>query len=138
MSNKETTFGQRLRQLRKSKNLTQREMADKVAAHLRAEEGHGFDFTYLSKIENSRTGPPSRRTIEQIARVLETDPDELIALAGKVPAGFGETLKKSTETARAFYRSAFDADLTDEDWQELLKDLKRRKEARENSSKPEN
>lgn len=127
------TFGQKLQALRKGKNLTQRELAEKVAARLQEQERRGFDFTYLSKIENGKTPPPSVAAIQQLAKVLEADAYELITLAGKVPPDLSETLKEN-EAARAFYRSAFNADLTDKDWKELLEDLRRRKEAREEDS----
>jgi transcriptional regulator with XRE-family HTH domain len=122
-------FGERLREIRKSRNLTQRDLADKVATLLKAEDRRGFDFTYLSKIENGKTPPPSIPAIIQLAHVLETDADELIALAGKVPPDFGETLKGS-EAARTFYRSALNADLTEEDWKSLLNDLIQRTKVR--------
>ena len=138
MARRQITFGQKLRQLRKDKNLTQRDLAHKVARGLWAQGRRGFDFTYLSKIENDKTGPPSIQTIQQLAKVLKVSADELITLAGKVPPDFGKTLKESTDTARAFYRSAFDANLTDEDWQDLLEELKRRKQAGEDSSKSGN
>ncbi len=130
------TFGQKLRELRKAKNLTQRELAEKVAARLR-KEGRSFDFTYLSKIENDKTEPPSVVLITELAHVLDGDRNELITLAGKVPPGLEKTLKKS-EPARAFFRSAFDRDLTEEDWKRLLQELKRRTKASENPPKPGN
>lgn len=127
------TFGQRLRELRKAKNLTQRELADSVAARLR-KEGRSFDFTYLSKIENDKTEPPSVTLITELAHVLDGDRNELITLAGKVPPGLERTLKES-EPARAFFRSAFDRELTEEDWKGLLKELKRKAKPSENSPK---
>src|SRR5438309_10499263 len=42
------TFGQRIRELRKAKNLTQRELAERVASRLRKEDRRGFDVTYLT------------------------------------------------------------------------------------------
>ncbi len=132
-----TTFGQRLRQLRKARNLTQRDLAAKVSARLRAEDRRGFDFTYLSKIENDKTPPPSVAAITQLAEVLEADANELITLAGKAPPTLGKTLKES-ESARTFFRSAFDADLTEEDWKKLSQELKRRTKARENPPKSGN
>jgi len=129
----QTTFGQRLRELRKAKKLTQRDLSEKVAARLK-EKGRGFDFTYLSKIENGKTPPPSVAIIIHLADVLEADANELIALAGKAPPEFLEKTLKG-ESARTFFRSAFDADLTEEDWKKLSQELKRRKKARENPPK---
>ncbi len=120
------TFGQRIRQLRKDRNLTQRELADRVAAQLKAEEGRGFDVTYLSKIENDRMPPPSTAAILQLAQELETDSDELLALAGKAPPDLGQALKES-EGARTFFRSAQNLNLSEADWQKLLEYLERTK-----------
>jgi transcriptional regulator with XRE-family HTH domain len=133
---RQTTFGQRLRELRKAKNLTQRELADAVSARLRA-GGKSFDFTYLSKIENDKTAPPSVALITELANVLKADANELITLAGKAPPAMKDTLRES-ESARAFFRSAFNRDLTDDDWKRLSDELNRKKKARENPPKSRN
>ena len=75
-------FGVRLRQLRKQAGLTQRELAERV----------NIDFTYLSKIENGVMPPPSEKVILQLAEALNTDKDELIILAGRVPSDISEVL----------------------------------------------
>jgi HTH-type transcriptional regulator, competence development regulator len=124
---KEKTFGETIKELRKAKNLSQRDLAAKVGQRLKDEDRRGFDFTYLSKIENDRMSPPSAAAIIQLARELDANSDDLLALAGKIPQDLGETLKKS-EGARAFYRSVKTMNLSDEDWQKLLQDLKRRKD----------
>ncbi len=80
-------FGQRLRNLRKQKNLSQRDLAARV----------GIDFTYLSKIEGGRLDPPSEVIIQRIAQVLEADEDELINLAGKVPKDLKAVLEESPQ-----------------------------------------
>ena len=69
-------FGQRIRDLRHEKHLSQRA----VAAHV------GIDFTYLSKIELGALAPPSETVITRLAVVLGADVNELINLAGKVPS----------------------------------------------------
>jgi PAS domain S-box-containing protein len=74
------TFGQRLRELRKAKGLTQRELAEKVSV----------SFTYLSKIENGAMPPPRGKTIIALANALDADADELFGLAKKVPSQFLE------------------------------------------------
>ena len=112
------TFGQRIRELRKAKNLTQRELAERVASRLREEDRRGFDVTYLSKIENGKLRPPSTMAIMQLAKELDTDSDELLALAGKAPMDLGQTLKES-EAARLFYRSAQDLSLREDDWKAM-------------------
>ncbi len=75
----ELTFGQTIRQLRRNQRLTQREVAQSVQAL-----GLKADFTYISKIENDRLEiPPSEILIRGLARILETDAEALLDLAGK-------------------------------------------------------
>ena len=76
-------FGARLRKLRKQAGFSQRELADNV----------GVDFTYLSKIENGVMPPPSEKVILRLAEALDTDREELMTLAGKIPADIAQILK---------------------------------------------
>ena len=126
------TFGQTIRDLRKAKRppLTQRELAERVAERMRDDDRRGFDFTYLSKIENDRLPPPSAAAIIALAEELDADPDDLLALADKAPADLGEAMKKS-EGARTFFRSAVNENLSEEEWHRLLESLKRVKKGRE-------
>jgi transcriptional regulator with XRE-family HTH domain len=120
------TFGQTIRDLRKAMRppLTQRDLADRIAARLREEDRRGFDFTYLSKIENDRLPPPSVPAIIALAEELGADQDELLALAEKTPPDVGQALKKS-EGARTVFRSAVNQNLSEEEWQKLLESLNR-------------
>jgi transcriptional regulator with XRE-family HTH domain len=71
-------FGEKVRSLRKAKNLGQRALADAV----------GVSFTYISKIENHRLDfgdYPSEDVIRKIAAALDTDVTDLLVLAEKVP-----------------------------------------------------
>jgi HTH-type transcriptional regulator, competence development regulator len=71
-------FGQRLRELRKAKNLSQRALAEKI----------DIDFTYLSKVESERLDfaqYPSEALIRKLAEALQADVDELLLLAKKIP-----------------------------------------------------
>jgi transcriptional regulator with XRE-family HTH domain len=126
------TFGQTIRDLRKAKRppLTQRELADRVAERMRDDDRRGFDFTYLSKIENDRLPPPSAAAIIALAEELDADPDDLLALAHKAPPDLGDAMKKS-EGARTFFRSAVNENLSEEEWHRLLESLKRMKKGRE-------
>ena len=72
------TFGERLRELRKAKNLSQRALGDKV----------GINFTYLSKVESEKLDfaqYPSEELIRKLAKALGADEDELLLLAKKIP-----------------------------------------------------
>lgn len=121
----EQTFGRRVRELRKARGLDQRELARRVAARLAATTSRGFDVSYLSKIENDRVTPPSATAIQVLADELGADPDDLLALAGKVPPDLGRTLRDSPG-ARLFYRSAIDRGLTDDEWRQLAEELQNR------------
>ncbi len=76
-------FGERLREIRKSRNINQRDLAEQV----------GVDFTYISKIEAGSMKPPSAEVIHALAQALNTDEDELYCLAGKIPIGLKDALK---------------------------------------------
>lgn len=121
---KATTFGARIRQLRKAIGLTQRELAERVSSRLRKDDGRGFDFTYLSKIEKEKLPAPSTPAIVQLAGVLKADAEELLALAGRPPLGLGEALTKKP-SARAFFSWAINR-LTEREWQELLAQMKKK------------
>ena len=72
------TLGQRLRELRRAKKLSLRELASRV----------DVGFTYLSKIENHKLEDghsPSEKLIQSLAIELGGDEEELLLLAGKVP-----------------------------------------------------
>lgn len=66
-------LGTRLRQLRRSAKLTQREVAQRIP----------MSAANLSRVENGDQGPPADETIERLARALNADPAELLALAGR-------------------------------------------------------
>jgi transcriptional regulator with XRE-family HTH domain len=117
------TLGTSIKSLRLQAKLSQRDLADRVSKRLKG----GFDFTYLSKIENDRLEhPPSAAAIMALAAELNGNSDELLALAGKAPPDVGDMLKKS-EGARMFFRSALSSELSEEDWNKLLQTLQKKK-----------
>jgi transcriptional regulator with XRE-family HTH domain len=112
------TFGQRIRELRKSRGLTQRALAETA----------GVDFTYLSKIENDRLEhTPSIRTIQELAQALEVDELELMELANKVPPAF-QGIAGSPEAMR-FFRRATQTITDPAGWRDLLEYLEKRTDA---------
>ncbi|MDZ7290665.1 MAG: helix-turn-helix domain-containing protein [candidate division KSB1 bacterium] len=108
------TFGQALRDIRRAKNLSQRELAQKT----------GVDFSYISKIENDRLPPPAADTIVKICEILDVPPEQLLALTGKVPSEVTETIGTSA-AAIQFIRDAQAMKLTEEEWQRLGRQLRR-------------
>jgi len=72
------TFGQRLRELRKARGMTQSTLANNTA----------ISHTYVSKIENGRMPPPGHKVILALAKALganQDETDELFGLANKIP-----------------------------------------------------
>lgn len=90
-------FGEHLRGLRKRAGLSQRELAQQA----------GIDFTYLSKIENSRVDPPAEGTLRALASSLEADAEDLMARARKMPRDLKHLVAQgSTEKAMLLRRIA--------------------------------
>ncbi|MGI6208442.1 MAG: ABC transporter substrate-binding protein [Anaerolineae bacterium] len=81
------TFGQRLRSHRLARRLTLRALAERV----------GVSFTYLSKLENDRTTPPSAETVARLAAALGVDPTVMMCWAGRIPDDVAQTLVRCPE-----------------------------------------
>ena len=75
-------FGEKLKQLRVEKKITQRSLAEKI----------GVDFSYISKIETGALEPPSEEVIIKIAKALNANEEDLILLAKKMPTSFQERI----------------------------------------------
>lgn len=72
------TLGTRLRELRKAKGFTLRDLADRV----------DVGFTYLCKIETGKLEEghqPSDKLLHQLAEELDADENELLLLANRIP-----------------------------------------------------
>ncbi len=74
----ETTFGKVLQKIRRSKDMTQRDVAKEME----------MDFSYFSRLENDRfDSKPTRDTVNKIADALKCTEDEraeLLAAAGRI------------------------------------------------------
>lgn len=114
MGRDQVDFGGKLRELRRKNGLTLRTLAKRV----------GVDFTYLSKIENGKSGfLPGAETIRALAGVLETDALDLLRLADKVPPEIKHLA--ATASARRFLQRAREVASPD-DWDALLRLLEQR------------
>ena len=111
---KHKTFGQTLKEIRRSKDITQRQLATAV----------GVDFSYISKIENDRMPPPAADTIVKICEVLDVPPDDLLAMTGKMPTPIKEAISEKP-AAQQFLREAQNMTLTDDEWSTLTRQLKK-------------
>lgn len=104
------TFGQIIKEARKTKQITQRDLAKQI----------DVDFTYISKIENGALEPPSEEVISKMAKVLGIDENELFLAAKKVPTQFRDTILQEG-TANIFFRKY--ATLTEEQKERITKIL---------------
>ena len=71
-------FGERVRELRIERNLTQQKLAKKV----------GVTVGYISKVETERLqfgDYPSEKFIHKLADALECDEDELLLMTDRIP-----------------------------------------------------
>lgn len=88
-------FGDLIRQARKDKGYSQRELARQI----------GLDFTYLSKLENDRADyAPKEDVIRAIARNLNLDQEELIFLAGRIPQQEEDVLRQNYKDMPLLFR----------------------------------
>lgn len=69
----------------------------------------GVEPSFLSKVERDQTAPPSEEKIIALARVLDEDPDMLLALAGKVSSDLQRAIRKRPELFAALIRQLKDA-----------------------------
>jgi transcriptional regulator with XRE-family HTH domain len=70
-------FGARIRSLRRSQKLTQRQVAERIP----------MSPGNLSRLENGELGPPGDEVIAQLADLLDADAAELFKLAGRDVGG---------------------------------------------------
>jgi HTH-type transcriptional regulator, competence development regulator len=95
------TFGACIRRERESRRLGLRQMAKKI----------GVSPTYLSKVERDEFTPPTEEKVRAIARFIERDPDELLAMAGRVSSDILEIIKHHPMELSTFLRSLSDEDI---------------------------
>src|SRR5437867_2531049 len=106
-------FGEKIKELRKAKNLGQRALAEQV----------GISFTYLSKIENEKLDfgdYPSEELIRKLANALNHDADELLLLAKKIPEDIKSRVLERPDAFRKIAR------LDDSELDELLREMDRK------------
>lgn len=110
----EKTFGACIRAWREEKEIGLRKFADLV----------GISPTYLSKIERNEFPPPGEEKVIAIARELEKDPDELLALAGRVASDLEEIIQQTPREMATFLRAA--RGMSPKDIEQLTKQVERK------------
>jgi transcriptional regulator with XRE-family HTH domain len=110
-------FGARVRRLREAREIGLRPFARMI----------GVSATYLSKIERDELPPPAEERVKEIARLLDQDPDELLALAGKVASDVSAIIKERPREMASFLRTVRGLGLGPEEIRHLEEDARRRK-----------
>ncbi|OYW17980.1 MAG: transcriptional regulator [Planctomycetales bacterium 12-60-4] len=86
-------FGDRVRELRKLRGLTQQKLAERLSVSL----------SYVSKVENERLNAgdyPSESFVHKLAEALDTDEDELLLLTDRVPEAILRRIQQRPEAFR--------------------------------------
>ena len=89
-------FGNRIRRLRTDREISLRAFARQI----------GMSPTYLSKVERGEFLPPAEEKVKAMARALEQDPDELLALAGRVASDLPDIIRRTPRQMANFLRTA--------------------------------
>lgn len=119
-------FGRKVRELREAKKRT-----DPAFSLRRFAQAVGISATFLSKVETGEASPPRAENIKKIATLLDADPDELLALAGKVDPELSEIIQKQPRAMADLLRTAREEGLRGEDIDRITKSLKSRRHGEE-------
>ena len=95
-SSQRQSFGALVRRERQAREIGLREMAKMI----------GVSPTYLSKVERGDFPPPAEDRVKAIAKIIGRDPDELLALAGRVASDLTEIIKRHPREMASFLRGA--------------------------------
>ena len=88
-------FGRTVRRLREEKNISIAQFARKV----------GISATYLAPIERDVFPPPAEHKVVKIAKALDQDPDEFLALAGRVGTDLKRIIRRQPANAGRVLRA---------------------------------
>jgi len=115
-------FGETVRRLREKKNISIAQFAKRV----------GINPTYLAPIERDVFPPPAESKVVRIAKALGQDPDEFLALAGRIGTDLRRIIyRRPSQVARVL--RAIDG-LADDEVDHLLKTAM--KKARRHTRRP--
>lgn len=89
-------FGELLKNLRMKKGISIKKLAPVL----------GLDYTYISKIENSKLYPSSE-VVEKFAKYFNYNSDELMLSAGKIPEDIQDILQNNPNEALKYLRKRF-------------------------------
>ena len=99
-------FGMLIRRLREEKK-----KSNPAFSLRRFAQTVGISATFLSKVETGEFNPPAQDKIKEMARLLEIDSDELLALAGKVDPDLPKIIQEQPKAMADFLRTTRDLKL---------------------------
>ena len=108
-------LGKLIRNLRKQKGLSLRQLAEKVSV----------SFVNIAHIENGRIAT-SEEVIKELAKALDYDVDKLLAAADSVNEDIKNIIKKLPTAVPEFLRTA--KNLTEKEWIDLTEQIKNKKQ----------
>lgn len=109
-------FGKFLREKRIEQGYSLRKFAEMV----------DVSPTYLSQVEQGKVGrPPTAERVRTMAEALGQDPDEWIALAGRVSDDLTDIIKSEPQAMPALLRAA--KGLTAEELRKLTEELRKQR-----------
>jgi transcriptional regulator with XRE-family HTH domain len=108
-------LGKLIRNLRKQKGLSLRQVAEKVSV----------SFVNIAHIENGRIAT-SEEVIKELAKALDYDVDKLLAAADSVNEDIKNIIKKLPTAVPEFLRTA--KNLTEKEWKDLTEQIKNKKQ----------
>jgi HTH-type transcriptional regulator, competence development regulator len=88
-------FGAFIRRQREAREIGLREMANMI----------GVSPTYLSKVERDEFPPPTEDRVKAIAKIIQHDLDDLLALAGRVSSDLSEIIRQQPKEMASFLRA---------------------------------
>lgn len=89
-------FGELLKTLRAQKGISIKKLAPEI----------GLDYTYISKLENSKV-MPSEQVILKFSKYFDYSSDELMIAAGKLPDDVQAILKSNSKQILDYLRTSF-------------------------------
>ena len=110
------SFGETIREMREAQEMGLRAAANRL----------GISPAYLSRIERGRERPPKPELVKRIATLLGGDPDLLFRLADSTDPDLAEYIHFTTNVPE-FLRTAKAMELTSEDFEVLIEEVKRRR-----------
>ena len=112
-------FGKRIRDLREARKKT-----DPSYSLRRFAVTVGISPTFLSKVEVGEFDPPAADKVKRMAELLDQNPDELLALAGRVDPELSEIIKDRPRAMADFLRTVREHNLSQSDIDRFTRQIK--------------